>query len=370
MISVHKQALLIGAFGLVFTLAGGAFAWVQADALIRYEPVQATVHGTDIERVDSQDSVTYKPIVDYSYEVGGVEHRSDAVTPVGGRSSDRGWARRIVGRFEVGETTRAYYDPQAPGDSFLIRQMSFLPYLFVLVGAVPLVVAIFLGAGVMDAGGTGEVTPDPSPSGDGAVELAAANDGRASGAYALASFVWWGLAALGFGHYAAIAPEIGGFEIVTALVYGLVGAALTRSGLQARRIDRALGTPTVRVEPHPFQLGGRAEVEIRIPTFRQLHFERLDLAVVGVDPSDDGRSERRLEFSLLDEPREQPQGEFTTKATLALDFGDGESDVGGENGLHWSLELEIQTDDTPEYAAEFPLEVTSEDAKIDASRTW
>lgn len=102
--------------------------------LATYQPVTATVLGTDVE-VDRTSgpsrSTTYRPRVRYRYRVGNATYTSDVVTPL---DESRGghWAYDISARYATAEVVTAYYDPGDPESAFLLRSRSWVPWTFVV----------------------------------------------------------------------------------------------------------------------------------------------------------------------------------------------------------------------------------------------
>jgi hypothetical protein len=127
----------------------GGYMWMeQGERIDSYESTEATVLSSEVDvetRNDPDDSGTertYVPEVTYEYTVDGETYESENVFPGPGESSagqDR--AETIVGNHPEGETVTAYYDPDNPSNSFLIKnqQIMFLGIagfggLFVLAG--------------------------------------------------------------------------------------------------------------------------------------------------------------------------------------------------------------------------------------------
>lgn len=105
-------------------------------------------HGSRRFRVRERDPFRYRPIVSYRYEVAGRPYRGSNILPNDAGSSIRGNLGRIaveatLERFEVGERTAVYYDPENPWKACLMRRPALGPYLTMLgpvVGASVLIV--------------------------------------------------------------------------------------------------------------------------------------------------------------------------------------------------------------------------------------
>lgn len=120
--------------GLVFFLAVGfAMAFTQEHRLAVYRPTPAYVLSATVKPVNPAGSGvtdTYLPVVRYRYRVDGRTYLSTRVTPLG-ESRGRGWATRLTRHFPPGGLVLAYYDPSDPRTAFLVRQRSFVPYIFI-----------------------------------------------------------------------------------------------------------------------------------------------------------------------------------------------------------------------------------------------
>jgi hypothetical protein len=90
-------------------------------------------------RADHDDPFRYKAIVSYRYEAGGRRYTGSSVFPnddfIGGNLG-RIAVEATLERFEVGERTAVYYDPERPWTACLIRRPAGGPYFLMLLPAV------------------------------------------------------------------------------------------------------------------------------------------------------------------------------------------------------------------------------------------
>ena len=95
---------------------------------------------------------SYQPLVGYRYEAKGKQFTGANIFPepfrIGGNLGYLA-AKAPLDRFEIGQQTRAYYNPDRPSSVCLIRRPSMMPYLIVLapVIAASILVAAFLRSG-------------------------------------------------------------------------------------------------------------------------------------------------------------------------------------------------------------------------------
>jgi len=142
---------LMGAFCCVFLAIGTRMLAKEQRRLSVFQPVEATVLSTRVDEHSDSDGSTYEPVVVYRYRVGDRSYTASRVTPL--RESRSGsWASRVAGRYEVGSTYTAYYDPENPADAYLLRSRSVLPWAFVAFSVVGLA---FIAVGIR---GTREMT--------------------------------------------------------------------------------------------------------------------------------------------------------------------------------------------------------------------
>jgi hypothetical protein len=131
-LGVHLFGLAFMGIAGVFLVVGGVMARRQARRLATYRPVPAMVLSSEVVGSSDSDGRTYSPNIRFSYTVGGQTHEGDSPLPVGKMSSSGNWAQKIVDRFPAGMKTSAYVDPADASNAFLVRHVSFLPYIFVL----------------------------------------------------------------------------------------------------------------------------------------------------------------------------------------------------------------------------------------------
>jgi hypothetical protein len=126
----HRYLATLAAFCLPFLPYGGWRVWVQHRQLATYRPVPVTVLASRVEEMSGDSGPTYRPVVTYRYAVAGRTYIGKRVTPLNESRSGR-WAYDVIGRYAVGTTETAYYDPARPSESFLLRRSSPAPYVFV-----------------------------------------------------------------------------------------------------------------------------------------------------------------------------------------------------------------------------------------------
>lgn len=126
--------------------------YIQHFRNTKYKQVEAVVLSTDIIVEEASRTANrykrerYEPVVKYQYEVGGKIYANTEVFPIERKFLVRDEAQRINQLFSNGEVIEAYYSPNDPSKSFLIKHYQSGPYLFLqlLIVFVPFVVVTFI----------------------------------------------------------------------------------------------------------------------------------------------------------------------------------------------------------------------------------
>jgi len=137
---------VLGAFCCVFLGVGATMLAKEQRRLSVFQPVEATVLSTRVQEHSDSDGSTYEPVVVYRYRVRDREYTASRVTPLE-ESRSGGWARGVIGRYQVGSRYTAFFDPENPAEAFLMRSRSVLPWAFIAfaVVAVAFIAVAFRG---------------------------------------------------------------------------------------------------------------------------------------------------------------------------------------------------------------------------------
>ena len=146
--------LLMAAFCSIFLGVGATMIYNENRRLTTYRPVEATVLATRVEEHSDSDGSTYEPVVEYRYYVNDREYTASRVTPLK-MSRSGGWASRVIAKYRTGATYMAYYDPANPSEAFIMRTRSFIPWAFVIIPTIGLVIlgVAFRGSRELARGG-------------------------------------------------------------------------------------------------------------------------------------------------------------------------------------------------------------------------
>ena len=130
--------LLMAAFCSIFLGVGAVMLYRENRRLTTYRPVEATVLDTRVEERRDSDGSTYEPVVVYRYYVNDRPYTASRVTPLKMSRSGR-WASRVIAKYRTGATYIAYYDPAEPSEAFLMRSRSIVPWAFIMIPTIGLI---------------------------------------------------------------------------------------------------------------------------------------------------------------------------------------------------------------------------------------
>ena len=134
----NNGGCVLAGIGVLFALAGLFFFWgiflspfIQSIGSGRWPQTDCEILVSEVEIHAGDDGNSYKPIVEYKYTVDGNEYFGDSPT-FEDISARRKWAKGIVDKYQVGENSKCYYDPDDPGTSVLDRTLLWSFYAFAL----------------------------------------------------------------------------------------------------------------------------------------------------------------------------------------------------------------------------------------------
>jgi hypothetical protein len=100
---------------------------VQVVPLLTWKPTTATIVSSTIGSVrSSKGGTTWKPIIRYTYAVGGAQYSSYRVAPLEESASQK-WALGVSQRYQPGAVVPAWYNPRHPSDAFIERRLATIP---------------------------------------------------------------------------------------------------------------------------------------------------------------------------------------------------------------------------------------------------
>ncbi len=361
-------------FGLVFVAIGGGMAFKQHRKIQHAQSTTATILSTDIERHTSTDSdghtsTTYKPIVNYRYVVDGKTYECGDPLPLSIKSG-HAWARRIVRQFKVGATVDAFYDSANPSKAFLLARYSFFPYIFILFPSI----FIAVGIGVALAGGASTRRPPrPVARNDGWFELAPrwriAARRRAA---AIGTVAWFGFGFSASGHYFAVAkPPYETLALVLTGIYAGIGLIGVGMWLYYGRLGRNLRDATVYIDRDSLAAGDALTIGARQEMLDSRLVQKVSMGLVcaaTTKTSSGGKTTistsncyERLD-AVLENQRATAGETLNYAGQVTVPDDQPASTEPGDKGYpryRWSIRLDVDIDDCPDYRADFPVRVVS-----------
>ena len=144
-VAQKKPPILLVILGLVLLFGGGAalagygfYVTNQAESAKDWPTVDGAITSSSYEYTTTDDgTTTYKPILEYSYQVDGVTYENDRMDfRVDPRKFDtlnelQAWVRQEISR---GAKLTVYYNPDDPADSVLIPETDQFPTIFIFAG--------------------------------------------------------------------------------------------------------------------------------------------------------------------------------------------------------------------------------------------
>lgn len=92
----------------------------------------------------TETHVTYKPVVEYTYDANGTRFQGGRLSPGGDMSYDYNTAQRFLSKYQPGQPATVHYDPANPAQAVLETQAAGSMVLFV-VGGIFLLIGILAG---------------------------------------------------------------------------------------------------------------------------------------------------------------------------------------------------------------------------------
>jgi hypothetical protein len=354
---------------LIFVVVGAGMAWNQHRKITTYQPVPATVFGKDIERHTSQSSkggttTTYKPIVKYRYEVGGKIYEGRQVTPTDEKAGG-GWAYRIISRYDAGQTTEAFVNPDNPADAFLYRHYSFMPYLIILF---PM---LFFAAGAYATMTifTAHAIAEPERGLDGWYQLRpTTNIAQRRRTSSIVGAMWQLVGIAVWGHYFRLADQP--FEksaLIVTPIYVALGCVPLAMALYYTVLLRKIGDACVRLNVPRVVLGDEITVRAEQMARQDLQIQELSIGLV-CEQTTETRSGGKMQISKSRrfEDRLPVVGADMTRSGLELNAtatfrvptdqpASTPHTAKGYPRYEWRIEVVTRIANSPDYRAKFPI---------------
>ena len=359
-------------FGLLFAAPMWWFLAVQHYRLATYLPVEARVEQS---RVILSGNDTYEPLITYSYGVNGRRYEGHRVRAIGSLATAGSWAWDVAANDPVGGRTTAWYSAASPGNSFLVREVLFFPYLFAMAGFV----FLFLGgyALVQTIRGRKRAVP-PLRGRDGWLGLRQEFSLRDALYLCIAAaVVWYEYYAIVLGDYVALKknPTDLAFLISAAIAAG-AGVIWVIRAWKYWRLRHDFMDAQLSTDRDRFQLGGPVRVRLDQEVSRRLKIEELSLGAVCMrsdriatrtalsgsvtySPATvANRVSKRLEVDRVYTPGSRLSAicEFTLPAVGAPSSPPGSSEF---PIYRWFLVVQVLAEGQPKLDIRFPITVES-----------
>ena len=351
-------------FRSTFFVVGGWQAWEQHVKNTAWTPIQAVVLRPDIDTVrGSKGSVSYRPMVEFSYAVGGTSYRSNDLYPINESGSYR-YAQDAIAPFHVGATVGAFYDPSNPSRAFLVRRTAFFPYLFNVAGAV--IGGYFIVAG-LSMFRSSVVRP---AAGDRAPYRLMPEDSiarRINRRWLAATIMGTGV--LGLTHYFSVASPIEALAWWAATIYAVLLLVPIAMVIHAWRVSRAVEDAIVEISLPTGVLGQPLGIRVSLPLRQDFAAGTMESALVLQKSltTGSGKSRTTTTTDILTLPAPAvnlsliPRGGAATTdliAEIPADTQPSSTDDKANPKFAWRITVRTKVPGAPDYRAVFPLLVT------------
>lgn len=265
-IIMRRWIIAIGLLTILVGIGGAGYGiwsiWNQHHFITSARPVKAKVVEHQTKDLKGGGFVAKVPLVKYEYTVDQKPYTCDAVTPAEFMLPNT-WAESVFNQFPVGAQIEARYDPNDPGNAFLIPKYSVMPYLPLLVW---LVIAA-MGLGVVGEQLANQDAPTMTPTNSGTIALGAKQHhltrARVYGIVGLIGLIFGAPAIL---HHLSLSTpphERMGFLLEGAYTIAVL-VALSISAIQFRK-GAGFGSPSVTIDRSP-TLGQSLQLHTSVPT--------------------------------------------------------------------------------------------------------
>lgn len=310
----------------IFLIAGWLMAESQRQALANGVPVQVKILESELEesvdtsrRSDGSRRSTrmYAPHVRFEYTVNGQRYESEEATPLDVSSSDSTGASDIVTKYRPGTTHTGYYDRGDPSNAFLVRQIDFFPYIFILF---PLI-HFCIGTAVIGMSLGARAVPRLETTGANRAVLKSPARDSAIITWLFGAGPWVVIGTLAFWHYRISLGSAGAaWEWWVWLVFApwaLLSLLFILGAWRAWKTSLHMGEARLAVSPFPHHDGAPVRVELqrdvrgsidvkdielsliaKTPQNQQRHIESKEIAVAGDSLTTDRTLRGSTEFTL------------------------------------------------------------------------
>lgn len=269
-------AVIVCLIGAVLAAVGGFIAFDQHRKIVTFAPVAATVVLSSVEmHRGSKGGSSYSPVVEYRYQVAGAQYTSRKVLPVS-VSASQSWAKSVVAGYPAGKQTEAYYNPGAPGESFLVRQHSMFPHVFLTIGLA------LLGGGLLLSVCRERPAPEPEPTGRGWYRFSTQfTVGARARMWLTAGVGWEVITMIGLGSYVVVAERpLGLSDIVAGGVAAGLGAIPMGIAAYYLLMSGSFADAAVELDRARLLVGQGANVRVEQSVYKSMRIEELAVGLI------------------------------------------------------------------------------------------
>lgn len=365
MIKIGSMIIFIGV-ALLFIVTGIRQVVDQHTKIMYYRPAFARIISSDVvPEVEGEEDTNYRPAIEYTYEAEGRLYRNNVVTPLY-KTGSYGWAEGIAEYYEEGFSYVAQYNPENPAQSFLVRSVSFSPYLSILF---PMILIIYV-VSLLSLDISKWRRRKELKSTDEWKELLIPNapeDKLQMFFYVTTIWVLVGVATLG--HYFLIANDSHeDLATTVTFAYAIVGILLIYRTLKYFRNYKRHPQLRLFADQSKFSLGDSVKARLKIMPRSAIQFDELTLALIcnEINPHKEGEKELvriipRCQQSrkLIEDTPLAATEEITVEEEfhLSKDCPPTTQKSDAQHPIQWQFQINWKSDKTANVLS-VPIEVT------------
>jgi len=358
---------------LIFLAIGAQQILSERRKINTYQPIKATVISSKVETRTSTDSdgnrsTSYEPVVTYTYSLDGKNYQCDDALPISGYSAGRFWARSIVKQFPSGKRTTAFFNPEDPNQAFLIKEYSYLPYVFVQFPLLFLMVGVTVGLAFRPP--KRKLAPPKIDRG----QQYRLRPKRSLFRRRLAAFVitgiWWGIGLATSGHYFLMAGNYETLGLIITPIYFAIGLIPMGMFIYYWLQGRTLSEPSVYTSVDRFTVGEPFEIDVKLPMRINTDINKLEVALV-CDTHTRSRSGNKTSYAshesfkdavtIMENEHTRADEVIGDRHTFTVPADKPATTIHSGYPAHeWSIQIELDIPGRPDYKGAFPIPVDPE----------
>jgi hypothetical protein len=316
--------------------------------------MEATIEHASVKtHYGNRGRTTYEPVASYTYIVGSKTYEGHDIFPLK-RSLGESWARSVAHRLSTGKRLTGYYNPADPQNAYLLKEATFFPYVFLLLGFMVVNAILFFVLGQLKPAG---LIQSLIAQANAQKRFLVTENSYSESLYqgsVISCFLFLGMGIIAFGHFLLLSwPSPGWFWAITLVVY----TGLYLFGLRIQRLLRKCyyyfkpGMLTLDCETA--QPGQTVNLVWDQPVRNRVHVRKMILVLAFTRRNAKNVEEVAETLLTVENQSYAPNESIHLEKTFTMPTTIGDTPVG--NNCIWKLCLSMTLEDVPEYTRTFIL---------------